>query len=216
MPKPRQKPTFEIELENLKRHSGPIVGVDEAGRGPLAGPVVAAAVGFSAADIGADLPSELSGLADSKILSEAKREQLYRVIMDRFPVGVGIADRQRIDADNILNATMWAMRAAVYDLGLTPAQVLIDGNKAPNLPWRVQTIVAGDRQCISIAAASVIAKVTRDRMMCELAVTFPLYGFEKHKGYGTKAHLEAMRRHGICDAHRRSFRPVNLLLQQNV
>ena len=216
MPKPRQKPTFEIELENLKRHSGPIVGVDEAGRGPLAGPVVAAAVGFSAADIGADLPSELSGLADSKILSEAKREQLYRVIMDRFPVGVGIADRQRIDADNILNATMWAMRAAVYDLGLTPAQVLIDGNKAPNLPWRVQTIVAGDRQCISIAAASVIAKVTRDRMMCELAVTFPLYGFEKHKGYGTKAHLEAMRRHGICDAHRRSFRPVKLLQQQNV
>ena len=216
MPKPSQKPTFEIELASLKQHCGPVVGVDEAGRGPLAGPVVAAAVAFSAADIGADLPVELSALADSKILSEAKREQLYLEIVDRFRVGVGIADRQRIDSDNILNATMWAMRAAVDDLGLTPAHVLIDGNRAPKMPWRVQTIVAGDRQCVSIAAASVIAKVTRDRLMCELAATFPLYGFEKHKGYGTKAHLEAMRRHGICEAHRRSFRPVKLLQQQNV
>ncbi len=211
MPKARQKPTLAIELDHIRRHGGPVAGVDEAGRGPLAGPVVAAAVAFSETDVKRGLTDSLTELADSKMLNEAQRERLHDTIIANFQVGIGIANRERIDSDNILNATMWAMRAALYDLGLTPAYVLIDGNRAPKLPWRAQTIVGGDGQCASIAAASIIAKVTRDRMMCKLAEVFPQYGFERHKGYGTKAHLEAMREHGICDAHRRSFRPVRIL-----
>ena len=212
MTKLKPKPTFDVELEFAKRYGGQIAGVDEAGRGPLAGPVVAAAVAFDEADIRTGLVGELANLNDSKTLRADKREQLYSEIKNKFQVGIGVADRVRIDTDNILNATLWAMQVAIYKLQPVPAGVLIDGNKAPKLDCKTRTIIGGDGRCLSIAAASIVAKVTRDTMMCELAETYPQYGFERHKGYGTKAHLEAMRRHGVCDAHRRSFRPVRVVL----
>ncbi|NQX79287.1 MAG: ribonuclease HII [Hyphomicrobiaceae bacterium] len=210
----KSNPTLEIELKSLSCYGGPIVGVDEAGRGPLAGPVVAAAVAYSEKDIKYGLQDVLANISDSKRLSSTKRELLYNKIVTKLRFGIGLADRHLIDSSNILNATLWAMQEAVNNLSLTPSYVLIDGNRAPKLPWKSQTIIRGDARCVSIASASIVAKVTRDKLMCELAKIFPQYGFERHKGYCTNAHLEALRRHGICDAHRRSFRPVQLILQE--
>lgn len=185
--------------------AGPIAGIDEAGRGPLAGPVVAAAVILD--------PERIPrGIADSKTLDEDTREIVYAGIMATSRVAVGIADVARIDTDNILNATMWAMARALAGLPKPPGLALIDGNRAPAMPCPVRTIVRGDAKCLSIAAASIIAKVTRDRLMREAAKDYPEYGFERHKGYATPEHRDALRRYGATPLHRRSFRPVQFAL----
>ena len=148
------------------------------------------------------------GLDDSKKLSDAQRDALFDPIMASAQVGIGIADVARIDRDNILQATFWAMAEALPPAGDAAGLALVDGNRAPQLPCPVQTIIDGDAESLSIAAASIIAKVTRDRMMVELDRTFPHYGFARHKGYGTALHQACLDRHGPCPQHRRSFAPV--------
>ena len=178
-----------------------IAGVDEAGRGPLAGPVVAAAVIF---------PKEfiMDGVDDSKKLSARKREELFIMISQQaMSVGVGIIDHKVIDRINILQASHLAMRRALENLAIKPDYVLIDGNSFNHDTLRFQNIIGGDAKSFTIAAASIIAKVTRDRLMCELDAYFPQYGFAKHKGYGTRQHIEAIRTYGICEIHRKSFHP---------
>jgi ribonuclease HII len=201
----RIKPTFELEAAELQVSGGPIAGVDEAGRGPWAGPVVAAAVILDPDHIPANID-------DSKVIDEDGRAFLYNRIMKVADVGVGIADIGRIDRDNILAATLWAMGEAIAALKSRPKLVLIDGNRAPRIQIETRTIVKGDAKCLSIAAASIIAKVTRDRMMMALAKDFPGYGFERHKGYGTPEHQMAIEKLGVCPLHRRSFKPVQLAL----
>jgi ribonuclease HII len=201
----RITPTFELEAAEHQLGSCPIAGVDEAGRGPWAGPVVAAAVILNPDRIPANIN-------DSKVLDEDARAFLYNRIMKVAIVGVGIADVDRIDRDNILVATLWAMSQAVAKLSAAPKLVLIDGNRAPRLPMAARTIVKGDAKCLSIAAASIIAKVTRDRIMMDLARDYPGYGFERHKGYGTPEHQAAIAKLGVSVLHRRSFRPVQLAL----
>ncbi|AQX54030.1 ribonuclease HII [Priestia flexa] len=178
-----------------------IAGVDEVGRGPLAGPVVAAAVILSRDFF-------LPGLTDSKKLSEAKREEFYEQICQQaVAVGVGIVDAATIDKLNIYQATKKAMLEAIEGLSIEPQALLIDAMELPlNIPQ--ESIIKGDATSISIAASSVVAKVTRDRMMKELALIYPEYGFEKHMGYGTKQHLEAIDTYGILKEHRRSFAPI--------
>jgi ribonuclease HII len=178
-----------------------IAGVDEVGRGPLAGPVVAAAV---------ILPPDffLPGLTDSKKLSEAKREAFYEEICkSAVAIGIGIIGAEVIDSINIYEATKKAMTEAIELLAVQPDELLIDAMKLP-VPISQQSIIKGDATSISIAASSVIAKVTRDRMMKELGERYPAYGFEKHMGYGTKQHLEAIEQYGILPEHRRSFAPI--------
>lgn len=190
----------EFENEAYEKGYNSIAGIDEAGRGPLAGPVVAAAV---------ILPKDalIEGVNDSKKISEKKREKLYDdIINNAISWGVGIVDHTVIDEINILNATRRAMKLAIQNLSVRPDFILIDAEKKvdtdgiPYLP-----IIKGDALSISIGAASIIAKVTRDRMMREYDKIFPMYGFEKHKGYGTKAHVEAIKEFGPCMIHRRSF-----------
>jgi len=183
---------------------GCVAGVDEAGRGPLAGPVVAAAVIF---------PQELflEGVDDSKKLSAAKRENLFALISEKaLSIGVGIVEHEIIDRINILQATILAMRKALEALSFIPEYALIDGKSFRHETLRFQTIVDGDAKSFTIAAASIIAKVTRDRMMCELDMCFPQYGFAQHKGYGTRKHIDAIRKYGPCAIHRKSFHPVIL------
>ena len=201
----RFKPTFELEAAELQLGMAPVAGVDEAGRGPWAGPVVAAAVILDPGRI----PDNLD---DSKALDEDGRAFLYNRIIKVADWGVGIAEIDRIDRDNILGATLWAMGEAVAALKSKPKLVLIDGNKAPRLAMETRTIVKGDAKCLSISAASIIAKVTRDRIMMALARDFPGYGFERHKGYGTPEHQAAINKLGVCALHRRSFKPVQLAL----
>lgn len=179
-------------------------GVDEAGRGPWAGPVVAAAVVFTPGNVP-------EGINDSKKLTEAKREALFDPIMAVARVGVGIVSAARIDDINILQATYAAMGEAVAALGSDVHVALVDGNRAPRLSIRTQTIVGGDALCLSIAAASIIAKVTRDRLMHKLHDEFPHYGFASHKGYGTPAHSAALKQFGACREHRKSFAPISAL-----
>jgi ribonuclease HII len=199
------KATFELEANEILIGGGPICGVDEAGRGPWAGPVVAAAVILD--------PEHIPlGIADSKVLDAEARDVLFPKIMASAKVGVGIADVERIDRDNILNATMWAMAEAIAALEDSPRLALIDGNKAPRLACATRTVVKGDAKCLSIAAASIVAKVTRDRIMIALAATHPGYGFERHKGYGTPEHADAIKRFGVTAVHRRSFKPIQLAL----
>ena len=181
-----------------------ICGVDEAGRGPWAGPVCAAAVILDQANIPA-------GLNDSKKLTEAKREQLFPLIMASAEVGVGLVSPQEIDDINILQATYLAMSRAVTALKSKPTLALIDGNRAPKLSCQTQTIIGGDAKSLSIAAASIIAKVTRDRLMREMEKAFPAYGFAKHKGYGTALHAAALAKYGPCTEHRFSFAPIRKL-----
>jgi ribonuclease HII len=197
--------TFELESNELQLAGGPIAGVDEAGRGPWAGPVVAAAVILDPDNIP-------DGIADSKALDADAREFLYPRIMQSAQVAVGIADVNRIDRMNILNATLWAMVVAINGLARVPRLALIDGNRSPRLDVATRTIVKGDAKCLSIAAASIIAKVTRDRLLIEMGGRYPGYGFERHKGYGTADHSAAIARLGICAEHRRSFKPVQLAL----
>ena len=176
-----------------------ICGVDEAGRGPLAGPVCAAAV---------ILPPnlEIPGLTDSKKLSDKKRRELFPVIQEQaVAYGIGSASEQEIDEVNILQATFLAMERAMEKLSVRPQLALIDGNRAKDFGLPVRTIVSGDALSASIAAASILAKVTRDRLMEELDGEYPLYGFAVHKGYGTKRHYEALRAFGPCPIHRRTF-----------
>lgn len=188
-----------LEFDRSRLASGRLAGVDEAGRGPLAGPVTAAAV---------VLPEDavIDGLNDSKKLSEKRREELFDVIRDKaLAYAVYSVDEKRIDEINILQATFEAMRGAVGALDVIPDLVLVDGNRSPGLELPCETVVKGDSKSMSIAAASILAKVTRDRYMRRMAEIYPGYGFEKHKGYGTKAHYEAIERLGICDIHRRTF-----------
>ncbi|MDY3079405.1 MAG: ribonuclease HII [Oscillospiraceae bacterium] len=188
-------------LENEIYDSGVslICGVDEAGRGPLAGPVCAAAV---------ILPRgiEIAGLNDSKKLSEKKREKLYDEICDKaISFGIAFATVDEIEKLNILNAAMLAMNRAIAQLDPQPELALIDGNRNSAIEIRSQCVVKGDAKCADIAAASILAKVTRDRYMLEMAEKYPEYHFEQHKGYGTKLHYEALREHGPCEVHRPSF-----------
>jgi ribonuclease HII len=179
-----------------------LCGVDEAGRGPLAGPVVAGAVIL-------DPLRPIVGLADSKVLSAKKREALYELIVERaLAFSVGCASVQEIDRLNILHATMLAMQRAVQGLAMTPGLVQIDGNRCPALAVPSQAVIGGDALVPSISAASILAKVTRDRMLLALHQTHSVYGFDAHAGYGTPQHLAALRVHGPCVHHRRSFAPV--------
>jgi ribonuclease HII len=195
------RPDYSFELA-----AGPgiICGIDEAGRGPWAGPVVAAAVVLNPDNIPA-------GLNDSKKLSEAKRESLFPLIMASADVGVGLVSAAEIDEINILQATYLAMNRAVGALKRKPTLALVDGNRAPKLSCEVQTIVGGDAKSLSISAASIVAKVTRDRLMVELDRKFPVYGFARHKGYGTAAHQQALEKFRPCTEHRKSFAPVAAL-----
>ncbi len=181
---------------------GLVAGVDEAGRGPLAGPVVAAAVILD------DL-HPIAGLNDSKKLSASRREALFDEIRAKaLCCSVAEASVEEIDRLNILQATLLAMRRAVQGLRLKPAKVLVDGNRLPPLEVLAEAIVGGDAKVAAISAASILAKVTRDRQLVELHARHPEYGFDRHKGYGTADHLAALRRHGALPAHRRSFAPV--------
>ncbi|MCH7225379.1 ribonuclease HII [Haloferula sp. A504] len=195
----------DLSLETACRSRGLriVAGIDEAGRGPLAGPVAAAAV-----ILPDDFHSEV--LNDSKRLSAAKRERLYEELTTDPSIrwGLAFAGPEEIDRINILRATHAAMARAVEALGVTVDFCLIDGLPVKGFPLPHDGVVKGDGLSLSIAAASIIAKVSRDRHMLEAAEEFPAYGFERHKGYGTKAHLEALRRHGPCRIHRRSFQPV--------
>ena len=189
------------EIENEYRSQGIelICGVDEAGRGPLAGPVCAAAV---------ILPQglQLDGLNDSKKLTEKKRELLFPQIRERaLSFSVAFADVEEIERMNILNATFLAMNRAIEGLALRPQLALIDGNRNRGIEIESRCIIGGDGKCASIAAASILAKVSRDHLMMKLAKEYPQYGFEKHKGYGTKAHYEALRKYGPSPVHRLSF-----------
>jgi ribonuclease HII len=179
-----------------------VAGVDEAGRGPLAGPVVAAAVIL-------DPEAPIEGLADSKVLTAARRDVLAVAIRSHALAWcVALADVAEIDALNILGATMLAMRRAVDGLATAPDEALIDGNRCPPLACRARAIVKGDRDVESISAASILAKTARDAMLVELDARYPAYGFARHKGYPTPDHLAALARFGPCPAHRRSFAPV--------
>ena len=176
-----------------------ICGVDEAGRGPLAGPVCAAAV---------ILPKhlEIPGLTDSKKLTDKKRRELFPLIQEQaVAYGIGLASQEEIDEINILQATFLAMERALSELDVRPDMVLFDGNRERDFGVPVQTVIKGDSLSANIAAASILAKVTRDNLMMELAQQYPQYGFEIHKGYGTKAHYEALRQYGASPIHRRSF-----------
>lgn len=181
---------------------GLLAGVDEAGRGPLAGPVVAAAVIL-------DDRAPIKGLADSKVLTALKRERLYDEIRAKaLCCSIALASVEEIDKLNILQATMLAMQRSVEGLRLKPTKVLVDGNRLPSLKVLAEAIVSGDARVPAISAASILAKVTRDRMLQELHVQHPDYGFDRHKGYGTAQHLKALETLGPLAAHRRSFAPV--------
>jgi len=182
--------------------TGLMAGVDEAGRGPLAGPVVAAAVIL-------DQFNPIMGLADSKKLTALRREKLYDEIQAKaLCCSIALASVEEIDRLNILQATLLAMKRAVEGLRLKPVKVLVDGNRLPALLIPAQAIVKGDALVPAISAASILAKVYRDRWCCEYHLQYPQYGFAGHKGYGTAEHLAALRRHGACPQHRRSFAPV--------
>lgn len=195
-------PDFTLE----RRITGPVAGVDEVGRGPLAGPVYAAAVILDPAR----LPE---GLDDSKKMSETRRDKAFNAIMtSALAVGIGVASVEEIDRINILAATMLAMRRAVDGLTIKPVHALVDGNRVPALPCPAEAIVKGDGKVLSIAAASIIAKVTRDRVMCDLDLAFPGYGWARNKGYGTADHMEALARLGPSMHHRTSFAPIAQLM----
>lgn len=190
---------WEIEDDCFRQGYGIICGVDEAGRGPLAGPVCAAAV---------ILPEHLviPGLTDSKKLTDKRRRELFPLIQEQAcAFGIGFASEAEIDEINILQATFLAMRRALEQLNIKPELALIDGNRETDFGLPVKTVIKGDSLSANIAAASILAKVSRDDVMLQLAEEYPEYGFDVHKGYGTKAHYEALRKFGACPIHRRSF-----------
>ena len=199
----RSRKSWPVEQRPLDWDTvGLVAGVDEAGRGPLAGPVVAAAVILD------DL-KPIAGLNDSKKLTERRREKLYDEILAKaLCCSIAEASVQEIDTLNILQATLLAMRRAVDGLRLKPVKVLVDGNRLPVLDVRVEAIVQGDALVPAISAASILAKVHRDRLCTQLHAQYPQYGFDRHKGYGTAEHLQALSDHGPCPWHRTSFAPV--------
>ena len=203
-------PDFSLE----RSLSGTICGVDEAGRGPWAGPVVAAAAVLNRERMESDL---LRGLDDSKKLSRKKRETLFQALQDAASAGaaetaIGVASVEEIDRLNILKATFLAMGRAVAALSTLPDHALMDGNLLPPLPCPATPVVKGDGRSFSIAAASIVAKVSRDTMMAEIERAYPGYGFARHAGYGTKAHREALERLGVTPHHRKSFSPIHNIL----
>jgi ribonuclease HII len=210
-PRKGKKTTLEAEQVALVWDApGLMAGVDEAGRGPLAGPVVAAAVILD------DL-NPIKGLADSKTLTAARREKLYDEIRAKaLCCSIAEASVAEIDDINILQATMLAMRRAVEGLRLKPVKVLVDGNRIPTLDVLAEAIVKGDSKVQAISAASILAKVTRDRWCAELHEKFPQYGFDKHKGYGTAQHLAALAAFGACPEHRKTFAPVTQVLHLGI
>ena len=195
-----------LVLESKLR--GLVCGIDEVGRGPLVGPVTAAAVYIPE---NARNKSFWRVVTDSKQLSEKRREELFPLITEHCLWGIGHAEAQEIDKINILQATFLAMRRAYDDLNLPMDHALIDGNKTPGLTCNEVAVVKGDTKSLSIAAASIIAKVTRDRYMRELHAEFPNYAWDSNAGYGTKAHIEAMLKHGITKHHRQSFKPISII-----
>lgn len=204
-------PDFQFETEAMEKFGGCVAGTDEAGRGPWAGPVVAGAVILNPGDIP-------DGLNDSKKLTEAKREALFELLTEmalteRLYIGVGIADVARIDRVNILNASLWSMSQSVANLSVQPRSVLVDGNKLPELPMPGLALVKGDARSLSIAAASIIAKVTRDRIMRELDEEYPEFKWASNKGYGTKDHQAGLAENGVTEHHRSSFKPIKLIIE---
>ena len=190
---------WEIENELYREGFQVICGVDEAGRGPLAGPVCAAAVILP---MGLEIP----GLTDSKKLTDKKRRELFPIIKEQaIAYGIGLASHEEIDEINILQATYLAMERAMQQLSVKPDIAMIDGNRAKDFGLPVRTVIKGDSLSANIAAASILAKVTRDDLMTELALQYPEYGFDVHKGYGTKAHYEALRNYDASPVHRKSF-----------
>lgn len=198
-------PDFALEHACI----GPVAGIDEAGRGPWAGPVVAAAVILPEDRITESLRDRLD---DSKKLKKALREALLGKLEPIAEIGVGIASTEEIDSLNILQATLLAMKRACALLPTPPATALVDGNRPPDLPCEVRTVVKGDALSLSIAAASIVAKVTRDRIMVDLAAQFPGYGWERNAGYGTAEHQNALLELGVTPAHRASFAPIRRIL----
>ena len=198
----RPLPSFDLEEAMMAAHQGPVVGIDEAGRGPWAGPVVVAAVILN--------PDRIpEGLNDSKLLTPEAREDRYVEIMATASVAIAIGHVRRIDRDNILQASLWGMRLAYRALGVPVGSALIDGNIIPRrFPSPARAVVGGDGLSLSVAAASIIAKVTRDRIMVRLARRYRRYGWESNKGYGTPEHALAVKKHGVCTHHRRSFSPI--------
>ncbi len=201
------KPDHRLE----RAAGGFVAGVDEAGRGPLAGPVVAGAAILDAAAAAALIER---GIDDSKRLSRLRRAEFFAFIADNARLGIGAASAAEIDTHNILQATMLAMRRAVAALGVVPDFVLVDGNRLPDLPCPARAVIGGDRRSVSIAAAAIVAKVTRDRIMGALARRYPDFGWERNAGYGTAEHRSALARVGVTVHHRRSFAPVAARLAQ--
>jgi ribonuclease HII len=197
----RRGPTFAREANAYRRGCAPVAGCDEAGRGPLAGPVVAAAVILDPARVP-------KGLDDSKMLEADEREILFDKICATAEIAIAVAPPSRIDRDNILRASLWALAQAVCSLPRTPQLVFVDGRDSLPLSCEVKAVIGGDGIVASIAAASIVAKVTRDRLMMQLGLAHPEYGFEKHKGYSTRFHWERLRAHGPTIHHRNSFAPV--------
>lgn len=205
-------PNWDIENE----FKGNVCGVDEAGRGPWVGPVVAGAVIFLSREINPEL---LNGINDSKKLSAKKREKLYDLLLaeeraGHITYGIGEASAAEIDELNILQATFLAMKRAVQKLKVVPTQALIDGNRLPaDFICPCSCYIGGDGRSYSIAAASILAKVYRDNLLKELAIKYPGYGFEKNAGYGTKDHIEALKKYGVTPEHRKSYRPIKEILE---
>lgn len=187
-----------------------LAGVDEAGRGPLAGPVVAGAVVLTRHFAESEEHGLLSGLTDSKKLTPSRRESFMQLLSEstHVDIGIGVADVEEIDEINILNATHLAMARAIQDLAFMPEHIIVDGLQVAGLPCPSTPIIKGDSKSLSIAAASVVAKVTRDARMCALDAEYPQYGFARHKGYGTKIHIQALFEYGPSPVHRQTFRPV--------
>ena len=201
-------PDFSLE----QAAGGVVCGIDEAGRGPWAGPVVAAAVVLDTARLSGSLRDTID---DSKKLTRVKRETLFAKLQSCAQIGVGQAGIDEIDSINILEATLQAMARAVDGLGVRFDRALVDGNRTPRLPCPVQCVVRGDGKSLSIAAASIVAKVTRDRIMAGLATRYPGYGWERNAGYGTAEHRAALVRFGVTPEHRRSFKPIRKMLSQD-
>ena len=198
-------PDFTYEEQAFLDGFTPVVGVDEAGRGSWAGPVVACAVILDPKVS----PTELiAGLDDSKRISKKKRDKLNHLLTSSASIGVGVSSVEEIDKLNILQATFVAMKRSIENLGISPGMILVDGNTLPNWPYNSKPIIKGDSRSLSIAAASIVAKVSRDRMMTNLANNYPEYGWERNAGYGTKLQQQALSEHGITQHHRLSFKPV--------
>jgi ribonuclease HII len=199
-------PSFDLEAAMMDQYQGPVAGIDEAGRGPWAGPVVIAAVILN--------PDRIpEGLNDSKVLTPEARADRYEEIVATSLVSVVISPVKRIDRINILQASLWGMRAAYRGLGVPLGSALIDGNIIPRrFPCKARAVVSGDALSLSVAAASIVAKVTRDRLMVKLSRRYRRYAWDSNKGYGTREHAEAIKKHGVCIHHRRSFSPIERAL----